>query len=107
MLAPPSVHGTPARSSRIESGRIRACHPCREYHSCGGLLLPERDFGDTDHRIARHERGELVLAHFFRTGWTLGQHQIAQLGCTIPHPYLDFVRQLQPELAEDSPRIDY
>jgi hypothetical protein len=47
-----------------------------------------------DHRIARDELGECILAHALRTGRTHRQNQITHLGSRVPHANLDVGCQL-------------
>ncbi|MHC1634994.1 hypothetical protein KO05_14520, partial [Listeria monocytogenes] len=58
-----------------------------------------------DHRIARHELGELLLAPALGTGGPHRQHQEARLGGRVPDPGFRFLRQADAEIGQYAARI--
>ena len=60
-----------------------------------------------DHGISGNEPGEPRLFPIFRALWPLREDEIAQLSCTIPDTYLDFIRQANAEFLENASRVAY
>ena len=71
--APPTQRERPARSSRIGPAPCHADRPCRARRSSPASGLGERDLGDSNHRIASHERGQFFFGHLFGAGGPLGE----------------------------------
>jgi hypothetical protein len=45
--------------------------------------------GDADHRVARHQRGQLLLAHPLAAGRAARDHEVADVSRRVEHPQLD------------------
>src|SRR6058998_4315624 len=60
-----------------------------------------------DHRVARHQRGQLGLAQALGAGRTLGEHQVAELRARVPDANLRRLRQVEAELAQDHARLTH
>src|SRR5437762_5598713 len=100
-------HGSWNTGSFSSSGM--APIPCMPPISCTPFTsspLAGSNGADADHRVARHECGELAFAQMLGSGGTLRQHQIPDFGGAVPYAHLHFVGQVDAELAQDASRVD-
>src|SRR4029450_3995976 len=88
----PSTSSSTGRSGG-RSGRPVDVMPCRRSAGRG-------DVGATDHRVARDERGEVLLGEALGPGRTLGEDEVAHLGAAVPDLDLDALVQVQAQLGQ-------
>jgi hypothetical protein len=87
-------------SSVSRSIRPKPCMPPRSWIPSTPRAPRRSDERPADHAIARHQRGESILAPAVGAHRSLRQNHVAQVGGAVPDPHCLLGRQDQTELGE-------
>src|SRR5690242_21190330 len=107
----PSQRWWKAGSSASATTGPKFCSPpmsCGPFMSCavGSFFDPGLHHACADHRVARDDGSELLLAPSFGSTRALGNDEIAHLRGRIPDAHLDVGGQRHAEILQHAARID-